>query len=62
LPETRPDPVSSRFAVLANALVRDRRVREAFPDGIVWVGVGGEGVAAWPLAIACSTMDRYNQV
>ncbi len=27
-------------SVLANALVRDRMVREAFPDGIVWVGLG----------------------
>jgi hypothetical protein len=27
-------------SVLAAALVRDRLVREAFPDGIVWVGLG----------------------
>ena len=27
-------------SVLASALVRDRLVREAFPDGIVWVGLG----------------------
>src|SRR5262249_56576919 len=26
-------------SVLANAVVRDREVREAFPDGIVWVGL-----------------------
>jgi hypothetical protein len=27
-------------SVLAAALARDRKVREAFPDGIVWVGLG----------------------
>ena len=27
-------------SVLAAALVRDRLVREAFPDGIVWIGLG----------------------
>jgi hypothetical protein len=27
-------------SVLAAALARDRRIREAFPDGIVWVGLG----------------------
>ena len=27
-------------SVLAAALARDRRVREAFPDGIVWAGLG----------------------
>ena len=27
-------------SVLAAALINDRRIREAFPDGVVWVGVG----------------------
>jgi hypothetical protein len=27
-------------SVLAAALARDRKVREAFPDGIVWIGLG----------------------
>ena len=31
---------AARVGVLANALVRDRKVREAFGDGIVCVGIG----------------------
>lgn len=27
-------------SVLANLLARDREIRKAFPDGIVWVGLG----------------------
>src|SRR4051794_3212427 len=27
-------------SVLAAALARDRKVREAFPDGIIWIGLG----------------------
>jgi hypothetical protein len=33
-------------SVLANLLVHDRKIREAFPDGIVWVGLGSVPVVA----------------
>lgn len=33
-------------SVLANLLAHDRKIREAFPDGIVWVGLGSVPVVA----------------
>jgi hypothetical protein len=27
-------------SVLASALAHDRKIREAFPDGVVWIGLG----------------------
>src|SRR5262249_13630473 len=32
--------------VLASLLVPDRKIREAFPDGIIWVGLGSVPVVA----------------
>ena len=33
-------------SVLANLLAHDRKIREAFPDGIVWVGLGSQPILA----------------
>ena len=33
-------------SVLANLLAHDRKIREAFPDGIVWVGLGSVPILA----------------
>ncbi|HEX5106422.1 MAG TPA: NB-ARC domain-containing protein [Pirellulaceae bacterium] len=43
-------------SVLANLLVRDRKIREVFPDGIVWIPLGSQGDLRLHLQEVCRSL------